>query len=149
MGTVGGGCELEWGYENLSQQHGNLWRLHIGAYYWKLFEVFVDMKFRTFTIVKGANHWSELVGRFTDRLNTIADGFLIAGHTHYPNGVKIKKYSYPQIARELSNYAKGMGGDKCATLEELWSLCDKADCGFTRKWWWVLGCGKDTRQKKG
>lgn len=26
---------------------------------------------RTFTIQKGANHWQDLVGRFTDRLNII------------------------------------------------------------------------------
>lgn len=104
---------------------------------------------RTFTIQKRQSHWADLVGRFTDRLNTIADGFLMAGHTHYPTGVKIKKYTYPQIARELSNYAKGMGGDKCAVLEELWSLCDHAECGFTRKYWWVMGCGGEkTGQKK-
>lgn len=91
---------------------------------------------RIFTIQKGNSHWSDLVGRFTDRLNTVADTFLLNGHTHYPTGEEIKKYTYPRMALELSNYCKAMKAeDKEACLEELWFLCDKAKCGFTRCFW--------------
>lgn len=94
---------------------------------------------RTFTIVKGANYWSELVGRFTDRLNTIADGFLMAGHTHYPNGTKIVKYTYRRVSMDLANYGKMMNAKdsdhRNALLEEFYQLCDKSDLGFTKKYW--------------
>lgn len=91
---------------------------------------------RKFQIVKGGSHWNDLVGRFTDRLNTVADGFLIQGHTQYPTGELIKKYTYPRMAMELSDYCTAMKcKDKEACLEELWFLCDKAKCGFTRAFW--------------
>lgn len=97
---------------------------------------------RTFTIVKGANHWSELVGRFTDRLNTIADGFLMAGHTHYPNGTKIVKYTYRRVSMDLANYGKMMNArdkdHRDELLEEFYQLCDKSDLGFTKKYWVVI-----------
>lgn len=101
---------------------------------------------RTFTIQKGQSHWGELVGRFTDRLNTIADGFLMNGATHYPDGKKIQKYTYPHIAKDLAGYCKAMGAktkdERCACLEELYHLCDKSEIGFTKKYWWVLGYGR-------
>lgn len=90
-------------------------------------------------VEKGGSHWQDLVGRFTDRLNTIADGFLMNGKTHYPNGVKIRKYSYPEIAKDLADYCKAMGAktkdQRCSCLEELYHLCDKSEMGFTKKYW--------------
>lgn len=101
---------------------------------------------RTFTIDRKANHWNDLVGRFTDRLNTIADGFLMNKKTHYPNGVKIRKYNYPEIAKDLANYCKAMKcktkDDRGSCLEELWSLCSSSEIGFTKKYWWTMGYGK-------
>lgn len=91
---------------------------------------------RTFVVVKSTSHWGDLVGRFTDRLNTIADTFLLGGKKEYPDGTKITKYTYPRMALELSNYCKAMNAkDKCAELEELWHICDKAKCGFTKAFW--------------
>ena len=90
---------------------------------------------------KGSSHWADLVGRFTDRLNTIADGFLMNNKTHYPNGIKIRKYSYAEIAKDLADYCRAMKAttpqQRCATLEELYDLCDKSDIGFTKKYWYV------------
>ena len=91
---------------------------------------------RNFIVVKSQSHWSDLVGRFTDRLNTIADTFLLNGKKEYPDGTPIKKYTYPRMAMELSNYCTAMKAkDKEACLEELWFICDKAKCGFTRCFW--------------
>lgn len=91
---------------------------------------------RSFVVVKAQSHWNELVGRFTDRLNTVADSFLAAGKKEYPDGSKILKYNYPRMGMELSNYCKAMKSkEKEACLEELWFLCDKAKCGFTKAFW--------------
>lgn len=94
---------------------------------------------RQFKVAKGGSHWTELVGRFTDRLNTIADGFLMNNKTHYPSGQKIQKFTYPHVAKDLANYCKAMGAktsdQRCACLEELYQLCDKSELGFTKKYW--------------
>ena len=91
---------------------------------------------RSFVVVKAQSHWNELVGRFTDRLNVIADSFLTSGKKEYPDGSKIVKYDYPRMAMELSNYCTAMKAkDNCAELEELWHICDKAKCGFTKAFW--------------
>lgn len=102
---------------------------------------------RTFVVVKSQSHWNELVGRFTDRLNTIADTFLLNGKKEYPDGTPIKKYTYPRMAMELSNYCKAMKAkDNCAELEELWQLCDKAKCGFTKAFWGACPTVRKTKK---
>lgn len=103
-------------------------------------------KYKGLTVGKGANGWNYQVGRFTDKLNTIADTFLMAGKKHYPNGVKIEKYAYSRIAGDLGRYCKAQGckttDSRVAALDELYQLCDTDKMGFTKKYWWTMGYGK-------
>lgn len=65
--------------------------------------------------------------------------------------------TYPCIAKELGRYCRAMGckspQERILALEELYHICDKADCGFTRKYWYTMGYGEKstptpTQEKK-
>lgn len=105
---------------------------------------------RTFTIQKGGSHWQDLVGRFTDRLNTTAEAHLKKGKKTYPDGKKIRKFTYAHVAKDLADYCRAMGAktkdQRCSCLEELYYLCDKSEIGFTRKYWWVQGFGDKSKR---
>ena len=96
-----------------------------------------------FTVEKKATSgWQYWVGEFQTRLNTIADGFLMNNKTHYPNGVKIRKFAPGEIASDLGKYCRAMKcktpQDRISAVSELYQLCDKSEIGFTKKYWWVI-----------
>ena len=107
----------------------------------------LDLSHIQVKVEKPISGWQYQVGRFKDKLNAIADGFLKDGKAHYPNGKKITKYTDGHMAMELSAYCRAA---QCKTkeqrievLDEMYHLCEKSPMGFTRAFWWFNGRGKN------
>lgn len=101
---------------------------------------------KTFTVEKKLSGWNYEVGRFTDKLNAIANSFLMSGKTTYPDGTKIAKFAPGRVAMDLGRYCRANGcktsQDRISALEELYDLCSKSQIGFTKFYWWTMGYGK-------